>query len=169
MKYPLIFLLGLVFGLALYGIFITPKIETKTEIVEIRTTDTLYFYQRDTIRIKEVKHEYIRDTIFKEPFIPVINRFSADFNHLYGNISFQGEVLGEVLKTSMLTDLRIPTVINTIDRTKTITNTINPNGLYMGGGYPAYFGISYINNKMLIDVHYSFETGSTVGLKRKIF
>lgn len=169
MKYSLIFILGLVIGLALYGIFLSPRVETRTEIVEIHTTDTVYFYQRDTIRVKEVKHEFIRDTIFTETYKPVINRFSADFPHLYGNISFQGEVLGEVLKTSMLTDLRIPTVTNTINRTERITNTINPNGLYMGGGYPAYLGISYVNNKTLIDVHYSFQTGSTIGLKRKIF
>ena len=106
------------FGAFLYAWLFTPESETKTEIKEVRTTDTVYVTVRDTIRLTktEIKHQYLRDTILID-FKPQIKVFTASKRFLYGNATITGEVLGEVLKIDLYNDFKLPTVTNTIERT----------------------------------------------------
>jgi hypothetical protein len=130
-KFLLYTVIGIIIGLFLYDWFLVPEVQTKVEIRTETKTDTVYFSHVDTVYIDKIRHEFIRDTIIKD-YKPKIQAFSSDFPTLYGNASVNGEVLGEVLKMSLINDFKIPTVTNTVTTEKTVTNTIIRNGLFVG-------------------------------------
>lgn len=141
----------------------TPEIETHT-VTEIKT-DTVFVTIRDTVRLtrKEIKQEFLRDTVLIEPIQPVISSFKASTPFLYGNTYVSGEVLGTVLKMDITNDFNIPTVTNTITTTNTVVK--NPFGLYVVLGYNPFsqspsVGAVFVKNKILIGVsNSSFQFG----------
>lgn len=165
---------GLIVGLFIHKWLFTHEIETKTEIKEVRTTDTVYVTVRDTIRLikTEIKHEYLRDTILID-FKPQIKSFTASKRFLYGNSTITGEVLGEVIKIDLYNDFKLPTVTNTIERTITNTVTKKPRGLYIGAGVNSQltpFGkVDYLDNQYIFSYQYSPIAGHAIGVSRKLF
>jgi len=154
--------------------FFWPEFETKTEIVEVKTSDTVYVTVRDTIRItkKEIKHEYLRDTIIQD-YTPKISLFTASKPFLYGNVYLSGEVLGEVLKINVTQDFQLPTVTNTITRTETITKTEKPRGLYLGAGatnnLTPFGSVHYLDKQFIFSGSYSLDRTISIGVSKKIF
>jgi hypothetical protein len=154
--------------------FFWPEFETKTEIVEVKTSDTVYVTVRDTIRItkKEIKHEFLRDTIIQD-YTPKISLFTASKPFLYGNIYLSGEVLGEVLKMDVTQDFQLPTVTNTITRTETITKTEKPRGLYLGAGatnnLTPFAQLHYLDKQFIFSGSYSLDRTISIGVSKKIF
>lgn len=68
MKTNLIKYLGcILIGILIAKWLFTPEIETKTEIKEVRTTDTVYVQIRDTVHVTrtEIKYEHLRYTFFE--------------------------------------------------------------------------------------------------------
>ena len=155
--------------------FFWPEFETKTEIVEVRKSDTVYITIRDTIRIRDVSHTYLRDTILIEPIQPKISLFTASKPFTYGNIYLTGEVLGTVLKMDIEQDFKLPTITNTITKTETILKTEKPRGLYLGAGVRVNeqltpFGqVHYLDNKYIFSGSYSLDKTISVGISKKLF
>jgi hypothetical protein len=153
-------ILGFVLGLIVYGWFLKPESETTTVIKETFKTDTVFVVQKDTVTLyrDKIKHEYLRDTILLPDWRPSIKAFKAVYPVLYGNIHLSGEVLGEVLKTSITTDFNIPTVTNTITRDKTTTIIKKPTGFYTVGGFNSDFkysvGATYLKDNSMIGYRY---------------
>lgn len=167
------FVFGLLIGLVLYHQFLRPKPEHITRIIETVTTDTVYIAKIDTVKItkEQIKHEFLRDTVYLATDIP-INNFRTSYSHLYGNIDISGQVMGKVLDMALKTDLRLPTVTNTIERTETIIK--KPRGLYVGAGVNSKFSASvggyYLNNSWLYGYQYTPEFSQhQVFIGRKLF
>jgi hypothetical protein len=157
--YLIAFVLGLLFGAWLYHAFLKPESETIIEYKETIKSDTVYLTVKDTVYLDrtKIKHEYLRDTILID-YEPKINSFTATFPLLYGNVYFKGEVLGEVLKTSLTTDFKIPQVTNTITKEKNTTIIKKPTGIYAVGGVNSNFsysvGASYLRDKSMFGYRY---------------
>jgi hypothetical protein len=157
--YLIAFALGLLFGAWLYHAFLKPESETIIEYKETIKSDTVYLTVKDTVYLDrtKIKHEYLRDTILID-YKPQINAFSATFPLLYGNVVLQGKVLGEVLKTSLTTDFKIPQVTNTITKEKNTTIIKKPTGIYAVGGVNSNFsysvGASYLRDKSMFGYRY---------------
>lgn len=129
-KYAFFAIIGIVIGY-----FLSNKGEDVKVISTIETkTDTVYVHVRDTVQITrtEIKNEHIRDTILIEPIETKIKAFTAFKPFLYGNVTVNGEVLGEVLKMDIYTDFDLPTVTNTITKTNTVIK--KPAGLFITAG-----------------------------------
>ena len=129
-------------------------IETVTET----KTDTVYQTVSDTIYItkSEIKHEVIRDTVLIEPIQPQIKAFTALKPFLHGNVSINGEVLGEVLKIDIVTDFKIPTITNTIHTKETIIK--KPSGLFLTAGVSNNFstpsiGAVFVKDRFLVGLN----------------
>ena len=154
--YGIAFGAGILFGGWLYQIFLIPKTETVIEYKETIKTDTVYLTLRDTVYLKKVnlKQTFIRDTVFIKPYEPKINQFKATYPLLYGNVYLEGEVLGEVLKTSIMTDFKIPSVTNTITKETKTVKIKKPTGLYAVGGLHSdlklYYGATYVRDRVMI-------------------
>jgi hypothetical protein len=169
------FAIGLILGLIIYRAFFYPDFTERVEVVERVTVDTVYLEVRDTIRIDHhsVKTVYLRDTIIQEQSFP-INRFSGLESTLYGDIGYTGLVAGHFLNLNLTTNFRIPQINQTIERERTITRTIRPRGLYLGGSVSDQVqwsaGASYLDNLWLFDYRYDVGIGShSLGVKRKVF
>lgn len=157
MKYIILILFGVVVGMFL-GDFLAgnptpPKVVTKIEY----QSDTVYITIRDTVRIKQVKQEFLRDTVLID-YKPQIKAFTASTPFLYGNTYVSGEVLGEVLKMDITNDFKIPTVTNTIKETTTITKM--PAGLFVTAGIAKgdsqlspYVGAIFVKDRYLIGLN----------------
>lgn len=150
-------ILGFVLGLVIFSIFLKPETETLIEYKEFRTTDTVYIQHVDTVEITKIKHEYLRDTVLID-YKPKINSFKAVYPLTYGNVYLSGEVLGEVLKTSITSDLKLPTITNTITKEKNTTIIKKPTGIYLVGGInsnlsPSIGGL-YLRDKSIIGYSY---------------
>ena len=175
MKKELIYaLIGIALGAFLMHWLFFPEVKTKTLIETVTETDTVYITLTDTIYQNSIKHRIIRDTVLIEPIRPEIKAFSATFPLLYGNAHLSGEVLGEVLKTSLETDFKIPTITNMITETKTVTNTIAPKGLYIGASINTELipsvGASYLDKDWLLNYDYTIKTKvHSVGVRKKLF
>jgi hypothetical protein len=171
--YIAVFVVGLVAGLLLYHFFMKPeketihtyseKIETVVDSTLVEEISNLSNYI-DSLEAKlgkmpPIKHVYLRDTVLIEPIEPKIKQFSATFPLLYGNAHLSGEVLGEVLKTSLRTDFRIPTVTNTVTKEKTTTTTIIQKGFFVGGGFSNttdwHVGAAYLGKGYLVELNYT--------------
>jgi hypothetical protein len=115
---------------------------------------------KDTVYLDRTKifHEVLRDTILADGYKPQIKAFKAVFPVTYGNVYLNGEVLGEVLKTSLTTDFKIPSVTNTITKEKNTTIIKKPTGFYAVVGSNTDLNISigatYLNDKSLIGYEY---------------
>ena len=144
---------------AVIGIVIGFFLSKQSEDVEIISTietkiDTVYVHVRDTVRITrtEIKHEHIRDTILIEPIEPKIKAFTASKPFFYGNVTVNGEVLGEVLKMDIYTDFNLPTVTNTITKTNTVIK--KPSGLFLTAGVQnnltPSIGVVYVKDRYLL-------------------
>lgn len=152
--------IGAFIGALILYLFFWPEFETKTEIVEVSTTDTVFVSVIDTVHINrtQIKHEYLRDTILIEQTKPTINTFKTSTPFLYGNTYISGEVLGAVLKMDVTNDFNIPLVTNTITTTKTNTIIKKPTGLYVTVGvtkqlgFEPSIGVTLVRPKMLIGV-----------------
>lgn len=168
------YLLSAAIGAFILYWFFWPEFETKTEIVEVRTSDTVYIEVRDTIRITktEIKHEYLRDTIIHD-FKPVISLFTASKTFLYGNVYLSGEVLGTVLKMDITQDFKLPTITNTITRTETITKTEKPKGLFLGLGVnqqlTPFGSVHYLDKQYIFSGSYSLDRSISVGVAKRLF
>jgi hypothetical protein len=147
------------FGAWLYHAFLKPESETIIEYKETIKSDTVYITVEDTVYLDrwKIKHEYLRDTILID-YEPKINAFTATFPLLYGNAVLQGEVLGEVLKTSLTTYFKIPQVTNTITKEKNTTIIKKPTGIYAVGGVNSNFSYSvggfYLRDKSMFGYRY---------------
>jgi hypothetical protein len=157
--YLIAFALGLLFGAWLYHAFLKPESETIIEYKETIVTriDSIPYKEIVYVDRWKIKHEYLRDTILID-YEPKINAFTATFPLLYGNAYLSGEVLGEVLKTSLTTDFRIPQVTNTITKEKNTTIIKKPTGIYAVGGVNSNFsysvGASYLRDKSMFGYRY---------------
>lgn len=170
-------LIALVLGALLLYWFFWPEFTTKTEIVEVRTTDTVYVALRDTIYRAKPVNRYVRDTIYiteTDTLLLPIKSFSETFPNQYGFITAFGETTGDLLKLNLATNLSIPTVTNTVTKTETTTIVEKPKGLYVGGSINSELipslGASYLDKSLMLD--YSFMPKSkvhTIGVKKKLF
>jgi len=160
-KFLLFTFIGLVIGYFLFSKEIKPTIITKTE----KKTDTVYVTIRDTIRIREIQHEYLRDTVLIG-FEPKISTFTASKSFLYGNTTVSGEVLGSVLKMDIINDFKIPTITNTITNTTTIIK--KPQGLFLAVGVNKQLtpniGVIFVRDRYLFGLNTS---GIQLGYKIK--
>ena len=163
-KYAFFGLVGIVIGY-----FLSKQSEDVKIIETIETkTDTVYVHVRDTVRITrtEIKHEQIRDTILIEPIEPKIKAFTASKPFLYGNVTVNGEVLGEVLKMDIYNNFKLPTVTNTITKTNTVIK--KPSGLFLTAGVNQQLtpsiGAVFIKDRYLLGLSTS---GVQVGYKLK--
>ena len=158
--YIIAFVVGLLFGFWLYSAFLKPESETIIEYKETIKSDTVYLTVKDTVYLDRTKivHEVLRDTILADGYKPQIKAFKAVFPLLYGNAFLQGEVLGEVLKTSLTTDFKIPSVTNIITKEKNTTIIKKPTGFYAVGGISSNFsyslGLSYLRDKSMFGYRY---------------
>jgi hypothetical protein len=157
-------ILGFVLGLLVYGWFLKPESETIIEYKETIKSDTVFVVQKDTVTLYRDKiiHEYLRDTILLPSWQPSIKAFRAVYPVLYGNIHLSGEVLGEVLKTSITTNFNIPSITNTITKEKTTTIIKKPTGFYAVGGVGSNFsysvGATYLRDRSMIGYRYQPQT-----------
>lgn len=166
-------LIGAALGAFIIYWFFWPEFTERTEIVEVRSTDTVYVTIRDTVRIRDIRHTYIRDTILSEPMQPQIKAFTASTPFLYGNTYVSGEVLGEVLKIDITNDFKIPTVTNTITRTVTNTITEKPRGLYVGASITSELiptaQLLYLDKQYIFNGSYSMDKTVSIGISKKLF
>ena len=173
---PIIYIsIGLIFGLIIFRTFFYPDFTESIEVVERVKVDTVYVEVRDTIRIerRDVQIQYIRDTVILHQRLP-INQFSGLKPTLYGDIGYTGLVAGHFLNMDITTNFRIPQINQTIERDRTVTRTVKPRGLYVGGSVSDQVqwsaGASYVDNLWLFDYRYDVGVGShNIGVKRKIF
>jgi hypothetical protein len=155
----IIYILFFVGGFIACYLLFKAESETIIEYKETIKSDTVYLTVKDTVYLDrtKIKHEYIRDTILID-YEPKINAFTATFPLLYGNAYLSGEVLGEVLKTSLTTDFKIPQVTNTITKEKNTTIIKKPTGIYAVGGVNSNssysVGASYLRDKSMFGYRY---------------
>ena len=166
-------IIGVIIGLLLYDFFLVPEVITKVNIVETIKSDTVYVTQRDTIKIRDVKYIYERDTII-ENYQPKIRGFKEFYPTMYGKIWINGEVLGQLRYVDISHHLEIPMVTNTITKEKTVTNTVLSKGVYLGGGVNSIMqynvSASYVDNKYLFQYQYQPQLRvHQIGLAKKIF
>jgi hypothetical protein len=159
-SYIVSLLIGIIIGALIYDLFLSPDFETKVEFKETIKSDTVYLTVKDTVYLDRTKivHKVLRDTILADGYKPQIKAFNAVFPLLYGNAFLQGEVLGEVLKTSLTTDFKIPSVINIITKEKNTTIIKKPTGFYAVGGISSNFsyslGLSFLRDKSMFGYRY---------------
>jgi hypothetical protein len=166
--------IGILIGLYVYDLFLAPEIETKVEITEVRTTDTLWLPSiPELIFLRSPKPLYLRDTIINELIYPV-NSYSGLENTLYGQIKWQAETSGFLNKLDLSPEFKLPVITNTIDKTKTITNTVMTKGFYSGASINSLMQPSitaaYQDKDYIFD--YSFTPSiqlHAIGVKRRIF
>jgi hypothetical protein len=155
LKYFISLFVGLIIGYLLFdwqnGKDIA-KVITKTEF----KTDSVFVQVYDTVHVlrTEIKTEYLRDTIFAEPYEAKINAFKTSKPFLYGNTTVSGEVLGEVIKMNIVNDFKIPTITNTITNTTTIIK--KPSGIFLTAGVNQQLtpsvGVILVKNKYLFGI-----------------
>ena len=73
----------------------------------------------------------------------------------YGAVAFTAFCVAiEVLKTSIMTDFKIPSVTNTITKETKTVKIKKPTGLYAVGGLHSdlklYYGATYVRDKLMI-------------------
>jgi hypothetical protein len=156
--------------------FIVCKLLLKPEYIEsYRTTfhtDTVYIQlPKDTVYLtrNKIKHEVIRDTVLID-FKPKISEFKASYSFLNGNIHVEGEVLGEVLKMGVITDLKQKVITNTIE--KETIKTYHLKGLYLGGQFHKNTysaNLDYVNKNLKVGYSFNPAIGHGVGIGVKIF
>jgi len=157
-------LLGVIFG-TFFNNCSNDNGVTTIEYKTVFQTDTCMIKSIDVVHLtkEKIKQEVIRDTLLVD-YVPQIRAYSALFPVKHGNVSVSGEVLGEVLKMSVVADLDIPEVTNTITNTITKTKTItkNPGGLFVTAGLnqtltPSIGGV-FVKKKIMAGYSYNFDS-----------
>lgn len=157
--------------------FFWPEFSTDREIVEVRTSDTIYVAITDTIYRNKPVTRYMRDTVYvteTDTLTLPIKSFSETFPNQYGSITAFGETAGELLKLNLSTDLTIPTVTNTVIRTEKVTITEKPRGLYVGASINSELvpsvGASYLDKSWIFNYDYR-PSGKihSIGVRKKLF
>jgi hypothetical protein len=166
------FLIGVVLA---FVVFPRPELETVYKTTTRVKTDTIYTRYTDTIFVakNKIKTEVIRDTVLID-FKPEIRRFKTTFPFEHGNTHVSGEVLGEVLKMTSITDYNLPVVNNTITQTKTETIVVKPKGIYLGASVNSLLQpgakVSYLDNKYLFEYQYQpLQKVHQIGVSKKLF
>lgn len=156
--------------------FFWPEFTAKTEIVEVRTSDTLYVTVKDTIYRNNIVNRYLRDTIYvteTDTIVLPIKSFSETFPNQYGTITAMGETAGELLKLNLTTDLTVPTITNNITRTEKVTITEKPKGLFLGLGVnqqlTPFTSVHYLDNQYIFSGYYSLDRTISIGVSKKLF
>lgn len=172
----LIFILGIICGFVIYKMFIEAEIETDVRYVVKTHTDTVYISQVDTVYLtkKEIKHTVIRDTVIIGTIEPKIKAYEARFPLTNGYAYVNGEVLGEVLKMRLTTDIKYPTITNTIEKETVRTIVKKPSGLYAQAWVDSNFipsvGGTYLRDRLIISYRYTPLTLThSVGFGVRIF
>lgn len=154
--------------------FFKPDVQAKTEIVEVRTSDTVYVHIRDTVHITrtQIKYEHLRDTVLVSS-MHKIKSFKTSSPFLYGNTYVNGEVLGQVLKMQISNDFKLPQITNTITKTEKITITKKPRNLYIGAGVTSQLTpllkADYLDNHFIFSYQYTFDNGHAIGVSKRLF
>lgn len=166
-------IIGIIVGLFLYDWFLVPEVSTKIEYITEKHTDTVFVEVKDVVTRTKFKYIYERDTII-ENYKPKIRGFKEFYPTLYGDVYLNGEVLGELRYISLEHSLNIPVVTNTINNTKTITNTIHSKGLYLGGGINSNFNpigkIDYLDKDYIFSYQYTVGMDlHQIGISKKMF
>jgi hypothetical protein len=166
------FLAGAILGFLFYP---KPEAEEVYKFTTVTKSDTVFIHDIDTVHVpkKEIKTEFVRDTILVD-FKPTIKAFEATFPFEYGSTKVSGEVLGEVLKMSAISDYTVPVVTNTVTNTETRTIIQKPKGIYLGAGVNSLLkpsaSVAYLDNKYLFQYQYQPVTNiHTLGVSKKLF
>lgn len=166
------FLAGVVLTFLVYP---KPEAEEVYRFTTVSQIDTLFVTSTDTVHIpkKEIKTEVIRDTILVD-FKPTIKAFETIFPFEYGSTKVSGEVLGEVLKMTAVSDYNIPVVTNTITNTETKTIIKKSKGVYLGANVNSLLqpsaNVAYLDNKYLFQYQYQPLQGvHQIGVSKKLF
>ena len=170
-KYIVSFVAG---AFLMYFLFF-PKITTEYSEKTTVSTEIVYECVTDTVYIpkKFIEQEIIRDTVLVD-YTPHIRAFKTLYPSLYGNVSVNGEVLGEVLSMAITTDFKIPTITNNIVTTKSTVKTKTPNSLYVGASINNLFEpalkADYLNDQFIFSYQYSILNKShQIGVSKKLF
>jgi hypothetical protein len=171
MKYALLIILSFILAFTICKSLIKPEYVEYTKTTF--HTDTVYIdLPKDTVFLtkNQINHEVIRDTVLID-YEPKINEFKASYSFLYGNIHLEGEVLGEVLKMGVITDLKERVITNTIE--KETIKTYHARGLYLGGqlhnSVTGSLNLDYVNKNLKVGYSYNPIIGHGVGIGVKIF
>jgi hypothetical protein len=166
------FLAGAILAFIFYP---KPAAEEVYKFTTVTKSDTVFINDIDTVHVpkKEIKTEVIRDTIIVD-FKPTIKSFEATFPFEYGSTKVSGEVLGEVLKMSAISDYTVPVVTTTVTNTETKTIIQKPKGIYLGVNITSLLepgaAVSYLDNKYLFQYQYQpFSRTHQVGVSKKLF
>lgn len=151
--------------------------ETKTEIVEIHTTDTLTVEKivEKPVFLDRLKLEKHIDTVYySEDYESEISLYEGVEDIEYGQLFWKAETTGQLLSMKFNPSLKIPekTITNTVTRTE--KTTVYNKGLYAGGmvdqNLSPSLSASYIDKKYSFDYQYSIPRKEhSVGVKMKIF
>ena len=170
-KYILSFVAG---AFLMYFLFF-PKITTEYSEKITTTTDTVFVEVKDTVFItkNKIEQHIVRDTVLVA-YTPHIRAFKTLYPSLYGNVSVNGEVLGEVLSMGITTDFKIPTITNNIVTTKTTVKTKTPNNLYVGASINTLLQPSlkadYLNDQFIFSYQYGILNNThQIGVSKKLF
>ena len=166
------FLAGVVLTFIVYP---KPEAEEVYRFTTVSQIDTLFVTSTDTVHVskKEIKTEVVRDTILVD-FKPAIKAFETTFPFEYGSTKVSGEVLGEVLKMTAVSDYTIPVVTNTITNTETKTIIQKPKGFYLGANVNSLLqpsaNVAYLDNKYIFQYQYQPLQGvHQIGVSKKLF
>jgi hypothetical protein len=155
----LIFGIGILIGLLIYDRLLKPEVQIKTVYTETIKTDTVFVTKTEVINQTKdsIITVYERDTVVLD-FKPKIKGFERTFYLSNGNIQVNGEVLGELTKMGLTSNLKIPTITNTITKDKTTTIIKKPVGIYLTGSIDSRFnyslGATYLKSSALIGYEY---------------
>jgi hypothetical protein len=166
------FLIGVVLAFIIYP---KPEAETVYKFTTKTETDTSYVEVRDTVYIPKtrIKTKVLRDTILVNNKAK-ISLFETTFPFEYGSTKVSGEVLGEVIKMTAVSDYKLPTVTNTITETKTETIIKKSKGIYLGANVNSLLqpgaSASYVDNKYIFQYQYQpLQRIHQIGVSKKLF
>lgn len=161
-------------GSVLTFLFFKPEVkETIVEVVKVKT-DTVYQVETETLRVPyEVLVERIDTVYYSKPFEANISRYSGSEVITYGKIDWMAETTGKLTDITITPYLDLPVITKEIEKTKTITQTRDLRGLYLGGGVSNKIdwkaGVSYVDKDWLFG--YDYEIGREIhwlGFKRRL-
>lgn len=173
--------IGIAIGAIGYHYFLKPEVEIKTKTKIKYKTDTTYqkLYEELQMEVKQSETlndsidyyqklyqkelgniKLIVDTVYNDkPFLAPLRRFSGLKPSLYGDLSYNAIVAGELLDLRIKTDFDIPTVTNTVTTEKITTKTIIQKGIFIGAGMSDqlnyHLGLAYLGNGFMVNANYT--------------
>ena len=170
-----VFILGFILGFLLWLWLFKPDTILETRIETEIKVDTCYIELRDTVYLtrERIKQEIVRDTVLVN-YQPKIRAYRALFPLTYGDVSIQGEVLGEVMTMNANADFKIPKITKAITTKEVKTIIENKKALYLGGRINQRFApdltVIYVSDQFLFEYHYDIITNSHgMGISKKVF